>query len=53
MRPRLYPEGTPGRARCDWPWAGVYVSSSGHAMPCCMVSTPDRSNFGNMAADGA
>ena len=22
-------------------------------MPCCMIATPDRANFGNMAAAGA
>jgi len=41
-----------GRPRCDWPWRGAYVSCRGEAMPCCMVSTPDRINFGNMAQDG-
>jgi len=45
-RPRIHPPGTPGRQRCDWPWRGAYVSYDGHAMPCCMVSTPDRINFG-------
>jgi len=34
--------------RCDWPWRGAYVSYRGEAMPCCMVGTPDRMNFGNM-----
>jgi radical SAM protein with 4Fe4S-binding SPASM domain len=38
--------------RCDWPWRGAYVSYRGDAMPCCMVSTPDRVNFGNMLTDG-
>jgi radical SAM protein with 4Fe4S-binding SPASM domain len=38
--------------RCDWPWRGAYVSYRGDAMPCCMVSTPDRINFGNMLDDG-
>jgi radical SAM protein with 4Fe4S-binding SPASM domain len=41
------------RARgCDWPWRGAYVSYAGDAMPCCMIATPDRLNFGNMAKDG-
>ena len=46
--------GTRKRAapRCDWPWRGAYVSYRGDAMPCCMVSTPDRINFGNMLQDG-
>jgi len=38
--------------RCDWPWRGAYVSYHGDAMPCCMVGTPDRVNFGNMLEDG-
>ena len=37
---------------CDWPWRGSYIAYSGEAMPCCMVATPDRVNFGNMARDG-
>ena len=52
-RPRLHPPGTPGRKRCNWPWTGGYVSYAGDAMPCCMVSTPDRANMGNMFALGA
>ncbi|MCA1670195.1 MAG: SPASM domain-containing protein, partial [Thermomicrobia bacterium] len=31
---------------------GAYLSYQGLAMPCCMVSTPDRVNFGNMAQIG-
>jgi MoaA/NifB/PqqE/SkfB family radical SAM enzyme len=41
-----------GRTGCDWPWRGAYVAYSGEAMPCCMVATPDRANFGNMAHEG-
>jgi PAS domain S-box-containing protein len=26
----------------DWPWRGAYLSYDGQAVPCCMVSTPDR-----------
>lgn len=37
---------------CDWPWRGAYLAYSGHAMPCCMVATPDRVNFGDMTKDG-
>lgn len=37
---------------CDWPWRGAYLSYRGEAMPCCMVSTPDRINFGNMVEAG-
>jgi radical SAM protein with 4Fe4S-binding SPASM domain len=40
------------RPRCDWPSRGAYVSYRGDAMPCCMVSTPDRINFGNMLTHG-
>lgn len=42
----------PGRSRCDWPWRGSYISYDGKAMPCCMVSTPDRIHFGDMASEG-
>lgn len=48
-RLKVHPAGTPGRERCDWPWTGGYISYDGYAMPCCMVSTPDRVNFGSMA----
>jgi len=51
-RPQLHAAHTPGRDRCEWPWTGAYASYQGLAMPCCMVSTPDRINFGNFAADG-
>jgi radical SAM protein with 4Fe4S-binding SPASM domain len=34
--------------RCDWPWTGAYISYDGFAMPCCMVATPDRANFGSV-----
>jgi radical SAM protein with 4Fe4S-binding SPASM domain len=49
---RLHPPGTPGPERCSWPWTGAYISYQGLAMPCCMISTPDRLNFGNMADAG-
>jgi MoaA/NifB/PqqE/SkfB family radical SAM enzyme len=49
---RSHPPGTPGRTRCGWPWTGAYISYQGLAMPCCMVSTPDRANFGSMALVG-
>ncbi len=50
--PRPAPPGTRGPERCDWPWRGAYFSYDGQAMPCCMVATPDRINFGNAATDG-
>jgi radical SAM protein with 4Fe4S-binding SPASM domain len=50
--PRLdgggFPDDMPGRERCDWPWRGIYVSYQGLVMPCCMISTPDRFNFGSV-----
>lgn len=52
IEPRQHPPGTPGKSRCDWPWRGAYISYDGKAMPCCMVSTPDRINFGSMANEG-
>ena len=51
-RPRPHPPGMPGPQRCDWPWKRAYLSYRGDAMPCCMVSTPDRINFGNMSEQG-
>ena len=53
VRPRPHPPGTPGPKRCAWPWTGAYVSYQGYALPCCMVSTPDRANFGKMTEQGA
>ncbi len=52
LRLRRHAPGTPGRERCDWPWRGAYLSYDGKAMPCCMVATPDRIHFGDMAVDG-
>ncbi len=53
LRMRQHAPGTPGRQRCDWPWRGAYFSYQGYAMPCCMVSTPDRINFGNVSEQPA
>lgn len=52
--PRVRPHSpeTPGPERCNWPWNGAYISYQGFAMPCCMVATPDRIHFGNMAEKG-
>lgn len=52
LTPRRHAADVPGRQRCDWPWRGAYISYDGRAMPCCMVATPDRINFGSMAAQG-
>ena len=51
---RAAPAGVPrkGRERCQWPWRGAYIAYSGQAMPCCMIATPDRCSFGNMAQEG-
>lgn len=35
---------------CGWPSTGAYFSYNGDVMPCCMISTPDRMNFGNVTA---
>jgi radical SAM protein with 4Fe4S-binding SPASM domain len=48
--PNLHSERRP--RGCDWPSRGAYVAYSGEAMPCCMIATPDRLNFGNMAKEG-
>jgi radical SAM protein with 4Fe4S-binding SPASM domain len=50
--PRTAPEKPLHGRRCDWPWRGAYVAYSGEAMPCCMVATPDRANFGSMTEQG-
>ena len=52
VRPAQHPAGTPGRERCSWPWSGAYISYQGYMMPCCMVATPDRANFGNVVEGG-
>jgi radical SAM protein with 4Fe4S-binding SPASM domain len=49
---RVHAPDVPGRQRCDWPWRGAYISYDGKSMPCCMVATPDRINFGDMRSDG-
>ncbi len=51
-RPVAHDKATPGPERCGWPWNGPYVSYQGLAMPCCMVSTPDRIHFGDMGEKG-
>jgi MoaA/NifB/PqqE/SkfB family radical SAM enzyme len=50
--PQPRPAAARGRERCDWPWRGSYIAYSGEAMPCCMVATPDRKNFGSMTREG-
>jgi len=47
-----HPAGRPGRERCDWPWHGPYISYQGYSMPCCMIATPDRYNFGSVRERG-
>jgi radical SAM protein with 4Fe4S-binding SPASM domain len=37
---------------CDWPTRGAYLTYEGDALPCCMVSTADRINMGNMLEHG-
>lgn len=48
--PRLSPNPQP--ARCTWPWEQLYLTAGGDMLPCCMVGTPDRANFGNVEDDG-
>ncbi|MGE5491368.1 MAG: radical SAM protein [Actinomycetota bacterium] len=43
----------PNPRGCDWPHTGAYLSYRGEAMPCCMVSTPDRMKLGDMARESA
>lgn len=42
----------PAMYGCDWPWRGAYLTFRGEALPCCMVSTPERFDLGNMLRDG-
>lgn len=42
----------PSPRGCDWPWRGAYLTWRGEALPCCMVSTPERFRLGNMLKDG-
>ena len=55
--PRLDPvaKTSAGQAsrRCDWPWKAAYVTYQGCAVPCCMIATPDRFQFGNVLMDSA
>jgi radical SAM protein with 4Fe4S-binding SPASM domain len=48
VRPRPRDAGVAGRDRCDWPWTGGYIAYDGSVMPCCMIGTPDRLNFGQV-----
>ncbi len=50
--PKTHAPDTPGQERCSWPWRGAYISYQGYLMPCCMISTPDRLNFGNTHLQG-
>jgi radical SAM protein with 4Fe4S-binding SPASM domain len=52
IKPRPHAASVTGRSRCDWPWRGAYISYDGKAMPCCMVATPDRINFGSVMDEG-
>ena len=48
--PRLHAAApTSGAGHCTWPWDGVYLTARGEMLPCCMVGTPDRANFGSVA----
>jgi MoaA/NifB/PqqE/SkfB family radical SAM enzyme len=52
VEPHEHAPGTPGPQRCDWPWHGPYLSYQGFSMPCCMIATPDRHNFGKVGERG-
>ena len=47
------PSAGPRAQGCHWPSQGAYVTFEGDALPCCMVSTADRMNMGNLLKDGA
>jgi radical SAM protein with 4Fe4S-binding SPASM domain len=51
-RKRPHAPDTSGPERCDWPWHGPYITYQGLVMPCCMIATPDRLNFGNVSDAG-
>jgi len=50
--PRLEQPSAHSSMGCEWPWRGAYLTYRGDALPCCMVSAPDRFKLGNMADDG-
>lgn len=52
IQPSPHAPDKPGRERCDWPWERAYVSYDGRAMPCCMTSTPDRAQLGDVTKPG-
>lgn len=33
---------------CWWLWNSAYISSEGYVVPCCIISNPDKLNFGNI-----
>lgn len=48
--PRLRDEAAPpATGRCTWPSDGLYLTARGEMLPCCMVGTPDRAQFGSVA----
>lgn len=48
-----HPPEMPGPERCDWPWHSPYVRYRGCSIPCYMIPTPDRGNFGKVGRDGS
>ncbi len=46
--PRLDTTPRPDAPSCDWPERGAYIAWNGAALPCCMVSTPDRATLGRV-----
>ncbi|MBK1615651.1 hypothetical protein CKO44_19510 [Rubrivivax gelatinosus] len=48
--PRLAPSpGEAGARGCSWPTEQLYLTAAGHMLPCCMVASADRADFGRVA----
>lgn len=33
---------------CEWPWRGCFITHDGFVTPCCLVTSPEIVNFGNV-----
>lgn len=51
--PKTKPAGNGEPEGCEWPWKGMYITWDGAAMPCCMLSSADRMNFGRVSSGDA
>ncbi|MBZ8141852.1 radical SAM protein [Rubrivivax gelatinosus] len=49
--PRLAPPqaAAAGVRGCSWPTEQLYLTAAGHMLPCCMVASADRADFGRVA----